>query len=110
MKGLTRQVVAFAFLFSNRKQPDPWMLHTENRTAVNIAHHRELLQIHCGAIDVRADIKQNGRRVQNGGKRCRQRRTVHAGKRAQHNFGGGHGRARIACGYETRGPPLAYQP
>jgi hypothetical protein len=59
LKRLARQLVALAFFFSNRKQPHPRMLHAENRAAINIPHHRELLEIGGRAIDVRADVEQN---------------------------------------------------
>ena len=85
------------------------MLHAEYRTAIDIAHHRELLQVNGRAIHIRADIEQNRRSVQNGRKRRRQRRTVHAWQRTQHYLRRGHGGARIARRHKTRGAPLAHQ-
>ena len=90
--------------------PTRGCLHAENRTAINLAHHRELLQVDGCAIDVRAHVEQNRRRVQDRGESRRQRRTVHARQRAQHHFGRGHGRARVARSHKARGAPFAHQP
>ena len=44
------------------------------------------------------------------GKNCGQRRTIHAGNRAQHHFGRRHGGAGVAGGHKPGGLAFAHQP
>ena len=61
-------------------------------------------------INIGANIEQNGCSSGSGGKHGSQRRPVHAGQRAQHHFGRGHGRARVASGDESGSAAIAHLP
>ena len=109
-KGFARQLIAFAFLFSDGEQPHARTPRAEHAAEINFAHDRELFQVLRLAIDIGADVEQDGNRTHGGGKNRGQRRTIHSGYRSEHHFRRGHRRARIARSHETGSAAFAHQP
>ena len=62
-----------------------------------------------GAIDIGANVEENGGGVERGGKGGCERGTIDAGQSAEDDFGGSHGGAGVAGGDETIGEAIAHQ-
>ena len=72
-----RELVPFAFLFTNRQQPDPRVLAAEGDPRVSGTHEGELDQMLRAAFDGRAGIEQDSRLL-TGGNQRREGRPVDA--------------------------------
>ncbi len=110
LKSFASQFVALALFFANREQSHARTPRAKHAAAINFAHHGELFEIVRLAIDVRADVEQDGNRAHRGREYRRQRGTIDAGNSTQHHFGRGHGGARVARGDESGSLTVAHQP
>ena len=90
-------------------RPTRGCIDLEHGAGIDLAHHRELLQVVSFAIHIRAYVEQHAGIAGGTGHGSGQSGAVDAGQRAQHHLGRGHGRAGVAGGHKSRRLALADQ-
>src|SRR5579862_5259135 len=103
------EFVSLALFFTDGKEADAWTFYAENRAAINFAHDRKLLKILRGAINVGADIEENGCGVENSWKGSGKGWAIDSRQSAENKFGGCHGGTGISCRDKSSGTPFAHQ-
>src|SRR5262249_2995367 len=98
-----RQLVALALFFADGEQADAGLRLLEDATVIDVAHDGELGEIGRFAVDVGADVDDDGGGTVRSRKDAGERRTIDTGERTEDDLGGGHACAGVAGGNEAGG-------